>query len=462
MSPSSQTQQAASSIGDYPLLTWFGDDFTGSAAVMEVLAFAGVPTVLFTDIPSDTLRARFADSRAIGIASTARSKNPEWMQSNLPRYLQWLHDCSAPILHYKICSTFDSAPEVGSIGQGIEIGLAVRDSAGVPMITAAPDLRRYQAFGHLFAGTSDGVWRLDRHPVMSRHPVTPMNESDLLRHLSHQSGLPSALIDLEMLAADAQDALENALASGAKILSIDTMDELSEETVGRLLWKNRQQLAFVVGSQGVEYALVRHWRAIGLLSPVSPATSAGEVAAIAAVSGSVSPTTADQLDYAASDGFELIEFPCASVVASDSEQARAEADAIAKGVAAAQRGASPLVYTARGPDDPAVDRFRRALSSSRMDTGKANARIGEALGRVLDGVLRTSALRRAVISGGDTSGYAMKQLGLQALVALAPTIPGASICTGHGDTEHDGLEIALKGGQMGSRDFFGWVRRGGG
>jgi hypothetical protein len=27
---------------------------------------------------------------------------------------------------------------------------------------------------------------------------------------------------------------------------------------------------------------------------------------------------------------------------------------------------------------------------------------------------------------------------------------------------HDGLELALKGGQMGSADYFGWIRAGGG
>jgi len=31
------------------------------------------------------------------------------------------------------------------------------------------------------------VHRLDRHPVMSRHPVTPMSEADVARHLEKQS-----------------------------------------------------------------------------------------------------------------------------------------------------------------------------------------------------------------------------------------------------------------------------------
>ena len=71
--------------------------------------------------------------------------------------------------------------------------------------------------------------------------------------------------------------------------------------------------------------------------------------------------------------------------------------------------------------------------------------------------MRRAALRRAVVSGGDTSGHASRQLGIHALTALAPTIPGAAIlprpCRG---------ELALKGGQMGSPDYFGWVRDGGG
>jgi len=88
--------------------------------------------------------------------------------------------------------------------------------------------------------------------------------------------------------------------------------------------------------------------------------------------------------------------------------------------------------------------------------------IGEALGRILHRVLERSGMRRAVVSGGDTSGYATRQLGIFALSALAPTIPAAAIFKAHADGSMDGLELALKGGQMGSPDYFGWVRSGGG
>lgn len=152
-----------------PLLTWYGDDFTGSAAVMEVLAFAGIDSVLFSAVPSNELRARFGQARAIGIASTARAQDPVWMDENLPEPFAFLHGLGAPILHYKVCSTFDSSARSGNIGKAIEIGLTIRPSVAVPVLTAAPQQRRYQAFGHLFAGSFDGVHRLDRHPVMARH-----------------------------------------------------------------------------------------------------------------------------------------------------------------------------------------------------------------------------------------------------------------------------------------------------
>ena len=56
-----------------PLLTFYGDDFTGSTAVMEVLSFAGVPTMLFME-PRIGCFERLPNLQAIGIAGTAGPK----------------------------------------------------------------------------------------------------------------------------------------------------------------------------------------------------------------------------------------------------------------------------------------------------------------------------------------------------------------------------------------------------
>ncbi|WP_434620892.1 four-carbon acid sugar kinase family protein [Tabrizicola sp. M-4] len=449
-------------LGEGPLICWLGDDFTGSAAVMEVLAFAGLPAVLFTDVPEPALARRFAGARGVGIATTLRSEGPEEMRRQIAAPLRWLEGLGAPILHYKICSTFDSAPEVGSIGCAIEAALEVRPAVAVPMLTAAPGMRRYQAFGSLFAGLPEGVFRLDRHPVMARHPVTPMAEADLLRHLARQTALPGGLISLEDLAAGAEARVEALLAAGVRIISVDNMDAGTEAAAGRLIWGQRGRMGLVVGSQGVEYALVRHWQEAGLLPVAAEVPSAGAVAQIVAVSGSVSPVTKAQLDWAGGHGFALLDFDAAAVCGGEAALQQEEARLVRAALEAAGRGQSPLIHSAAGPDDPAVARFRAALAETGIAMGEANRRIGTALGRILDAVLRGTGLRRAVISGGDTSGHGMRALGLQALVALAPTIPGAALCRAHGAGAHDGLEIALKGGQMGSEDYFGWIRAGGG
>ena len=82
------------------LLGCVGDDFTGSAAVMEVLEFAGLKSALFLDIPTPAQLARFKGLRGIGIASTARTHRPEWMEEHLPEPFEFLRDTGAPLVHY--------------------------------------------------------------------------------------------------------------------------------------------------------------------------------------------------------------------------------------------------------------------------------------------------------------------------------------------------------------------------
>ncbi len=91
-----------------------------------------------------------------------------------------------------------------------------------------------------------------------------------------------------------------------------------------------------------------------------------------------------------------------------------------------------------------------------MDGGE---RVGAGLGCVLDRVIREAGLTRAVIAGGDTSSHAARRLGLIALTAESPIVPGGALLRGH-RADDTGLEIVLKGGQMGPPDFFVRVRDG--
>lgn len=447
-----------SDLPDGPLVAWYGDDFTGAAATMEVLAFAGLPSMLFLEPPSEAQLARFPDLRGIGVASTARAEGPDWMRAQLPDIFSRLAALRPGLLHYKICSTLDSSPDVGSIGCAIEIGAEVTGARLVPFLVAAPQMGRYQVFGQLFAAHGDRVYRLDRHPVMSRHPVTPMDEADVSAHVARQSArITARAMTMAEISATPPQPFEGAELS---LLTLDCWDRVSEISNGALLWQGRAQAPFVVGSQGVEFALVEHWREAGLIPPATAPRGIGRAGAMVSVSGSVSPTTADQIAWSRANGFEAIPFDAAAICRGES--AGEEAQAIAAALDALARGRDPLIHTAEGPDDPAVARFRATVAATGADIGVVNRQTGEALGRILRNVLERSGATRAVISGGDTSGHATRQLGVYALSVLAPTIPGASIFKAHADGPMDGLQLALKGGQMGSPDYFGWVRDGGG
>lgn len=452
-------------LPDGPVVAWYGDDFTGSSAVMEALTFAGLPSVLFFNLPTQAQLQKFPNVKGVGIASTARTQSPKWMEEHLPFALKTLSELSNGIVHYKVCTTMDSSPEIGSIGKAIEVGATTLNTNCVPILIAAPQMQRYQCFGNLFAGIGDNVYRIDRHPVMSRHPVTPILEADVAKHLELQTDqVAFHSIHIDQLH-NSEIALEQYLPEPNESISgitIDCVDEMSEAAAGALIWNGRKQNRFVVGSQGVEYALIRHFKNQGQLDAAPAFTGIGRADRTVIVSGSVSPITAQQIDWSRDNNFDCIQFDAAAVCGNKNDLKREVEKVFNAALKAIDEGKDPLIYSVNGPDDLLVARFYNAVEQSGLDPSAANQRVGEALGEILIRVIDETDIRRIVVSGGDTSGYATQKLDLFALTALSPTIPGAAIFRTHAENRFDGLELALKGGQMGTTDYFGWIRDGGG
>ncbi len=444
-----------------PLIAFYGDDFTGSSAAMEATAFAGIDSVLFLAPPTPRRLRDFAGYRVIGVAGVARAQSPAWMDAHLPPVFDLLAAAGAPVIHYKVCSTFDSAPHIGSIGRAIDIA-AQKFGGWIPLVVADPGMGRYQATGNLFAAAHGGVYRLDRHPVMARHPVTPMDEADLARHLAKQTDRKIGLVDfVSVKRGDGDACLARELEAGAKIVSIDVLDKETLIEAGRLVWERGANPVFGVGSQGLEAALVAYWRHAGLISQQAPTFRAGPVERIACVSGSVSPVTAAQIALARENGFATIALDTARAVDAG-EWERETGRAAEAALTAVGDGRDALVHSAAGPDDPAVVAFRTAVEASGRPVEAVNERVGAGLGAILDRILTTARLPRAVISGGDTSGRAASMLGIDALTAIAPLAPGSPLCRAHAArADREGLEIALKGGQVGASDFFLAAKNGG-
>lgn len=444
-----------------PLLAFYGDDFTGSTDAMEALALAGLRTVLFLAAPTPALLAgRFADVRCLGVAGTSRAMTPAEMDAELVPVLRALWSAGAPLLHYKVCSTFDSAPHIGNIGHVVDFARRdLVDGRTVSVLAGSPPLRRYTVFGNHFAAAADGIHRLDRHPTMSRHPSTPMHESDLRLHLSRQTTASCALmsvVDLDGDAAAVDARFEAVTRDAPGMLLYDVLDEPRLRAAGRLVWREAQRAPhFIVGSSGVGYALTAHWRESGLIAgaraalpPVRP------VDRLLVLSGSASPMTAQQIAWARENGFEAIRAPAEELVQADRAESVRGA-LFTQAHAALAAGRSVVIYTAAGPDDPSLQATRERLA-----TGGNTARLlGGAMGRLARDLLAATGLRRVLIAGGDTSSYAAQELGLLALEMQSELTPGAPLCRGHSnDPRIDGLEIALKGGQMGGPDYFGRVR----
>lgn len=446
-------------------LAFYGDDITGSTDSMEALVLAGIPTVLFLEPPTiEQVSAKFPHIQAVGLAGMSRTMTPQEMKQSLPTAFSSLKELGAPIVHYKVCSTFDSSPSTGSIGCATEIGMEVFQSKMVPVAVGAPKLKRFVVFGNHFATLNDITYRLDRHPVMSKHPVTPMDESDLRLHLGKQTTRKIGLLDLRHLAlsdADVDAFLQKQSDDGNEIIILDTLDNSHLLKVGRLLWDlGRRQPTFVVGSSGVEFALAEYLQAEKQIRPVHDFVSPGPIAQIVAISGSASPWTASQIQWALAHGFEGIQMDSVQLVDVKTQEAE-RSRLVAQAVDLISSNKSVLLYSAIGPDDPKIASTKEQIREFGLSFNNVGEILATQQGIVLRDILTKTGLRRAAVAGGDTCGYVLKQLGIFVLEFIIPLGTAAPLCRASSNMpQFDGMEIALKGGQLGEVDFFGSVQKG--
>lgn len=424
-------------------IAYYGDDFTGATDTLATAARAGLRTLLFLGLPSAAQLERAGPLDCLGIAGAARAMTPAQMQVELEPVGRLFAQLGAPVMHYKTCSTFDSAPHVGSIGAAIRILQPHAGNGFVPIVGGQPNLRRYCVFGNLFAGAGSGLYRIDRHPTMRRHPVTPMHEADLRLHLAQQGLAQVASIDYPDYAQPAET-LDRQLCDliaqqpDAVLLDIAHADHLA--TVGRMIWQQaRRQPLLAAGPSSVVQALAAHWQREAPVSNASIAPADGPVLVLA---GSLSPVTARQIEAASSYEPLLLD---ATLLAQDENYRLQMARHIAVRLA---QGIDLLACTSRGG---------HAASGAPADA-RALAR---ACGDLLAQILKLNPLKRLGIAGGDTSSHAVQALDAWGLSYQAQLAPGVALCRLHSDDPTlDGLEIMLKGGQMGGERLFEELRAG--
>jgi len=446
-------------------LSFYGDDFTGSTDVLETLALNGIPAALFLEAPEISEVEAFElkvgvgatkgsrKIKAFGVAGVSRSLNPGEMDHELPPIFEKISAVKTDFFHYKVCSTFDSAVNTGNIGHAVELALKYFPASYIPLLVGAPFLNRFVVFGNLFARVHENTYRLDRHPTMSKHPVTPMTESDLRLHLKQQTTRPMALVDqfaLEEQYGDVQDYLKELIngSGGYVLFDTTTVDHLT--TIGKLLMTFQNgDSSLLVGSSGVEYALAFYLQQQAKISSVKQVIDAGEAPNMVVTAGSAAPGTAEQIRHMETLGHTAIRLKTEKLLdpmesAGESERSASQA------VQCLERKQVPMLYTALGPDDPAIRSTAQAAGKLGLNPNEIGSQIAQAQGKVLKEIIHKAGKLRVA-----------RVLGIYALETLCPIAPGAPLCVAHSnDPLIDGLEIALKGGQNGNEKYFESIYKG--
>jgi len=442
------------------LLTFYGDDFTGSTDALEQLTLAGIRTALFIQSPTPAQLQKFPGLQAIGVAGKTRSLAPGAMERELKTFLVALKKLKPRHVHYKVCSTFDSAPNVGSIGKVMDLAAKIFPAKFIPLLVAAPTLGRFTVFGQHFArygiGSAGAIHRLDRHPSISKHPVTPMTEADLRLHLSKQTRKKMALFDILKLALpekEFQCALQKILAEKPGVVLFDALTIEDLARIGGVLEKcaTAKNPLFSVGSSGIENALAAHWAGGAMRSRVPAGRQVSPTKQILVGSGSCSPVTSGQIAWALKNGFA--EVPLDTMALANPQKRLAE---IARAVGSASKllksQRSVIVHTTKSGSDKRI--------AAKLKNTMAQI-LGTAIGEVLRAVVAQSSVRRICIAGGDTSSFAAQALGIEALEMIASLTPGAPLCRAFApNSPVDKLEVVFKGGQVGAKDYLQTVLKG--
>jgi uncharacterized protein YgbK (DUF1537 family) len=357
--------------------------------------------------------------------------DPDQMRAALPEVGRFFRDQGVRLLHYKCCSTFDSAPSVGNLAVAMETLRSFATSPVVPIIGGQPSLGRYCSFSNLFATAGDQVYRIDRHPTMSHHPATPMLEADLVRHFEALSLPGVAAIHWPSLFGDALErAWVEAVSKNPPAVLLDVIEEHQLEAIGSLLQREAERDAILaIGASSVAEA----WFAGSHIDERSAASDPADGPVFAFI-GSLSPVTRRQVAEARS--YTVLHIAPEDIIGNPARRAAIRDEAVS--VLVGNRNLMISTAPVHGPTPRSLVRGLAAASAG-----------------LVDEIVRRSGIRRVAIAGGDTSTMAATALGFWGLSFSGLASRGSTICRGrHDDPARDGMLLLLKGGQMGDEQVF--------
>lgn len=417
-----------------PLLGAVADDFTGATDLANMLARAGMRTVLALGRPGtgDTV----PEAEAIVVALKSRTAPVDEAVADSLAAWRWLSRAGAEQCYFKYCSTFDSTPQ-GNIGP---VALALMDETGADFTVycpAFPEAGRTIYQGHLFVFDRP----LNESPLKD-HPLTPMTDADLARWLSPQLGgeavglIPFAAVEAGVKGIEL--AIHQLRAKGIRHAVVDALTDQHLLALGHAV----ADLPLVTAGSGLGLGLPGNFARAGKLAGGAADVLPQIGGPVLMLSGSCSAATNAQVARWEEAGGALLRLDPLELAEGAMDAARAW------DWAAARMEDLPVLIASTAPPE------RVKAAQAKLGQARAAALVEEVLAGIAVRARDDTGIggvRRFIVAGGETSGAVAAALGVRRLAVGPQIAPGVPWCATLGDAP---LGLALKSGNFGGETFF--------
>ena len=421
------------------------DDDTGASDLAGMLAGQGLRTLLVIDLPGQSQLEEWSEGyHAVVMAEGTRNLRPQEARARTRAALRLLKSGDPRAFQLKYCSTFDSTPE-GNIGPAIDAALEELGEEFTVALPALPVNGRTTYQGYHFVRD-----RLLSDSPMRDHPLTPMTEANLVRHLGRQTARRVGLAPYDSVEAGAEELgrrLERLRADGVSIAVVDCLSDAHVETVCRA----SADLRLVTGGSAFGQGLPAVWRERGWVEALDvPAATLSspdrEGRGRLVVAGSCSVATRAQNRWFESRGAPSFRVEPRALLGEEFGRATL-VEGVRRHLAA---GRDCLLYTTDEPSE--VARVQTWAAGQGVDVPALGQAIAHALADLVSEILEGAPAGGLVFAGGETSGALCRRLSLGALRVGRNIEPGVPLC--HSLGRHR-LPVVLKSGNFGGEDFYG-------
>ena len=418
-------------------VTIIADDNTGATDAAGMLTGYGAKAVLLMN-PDYLKNSYVRDNFDIVVLGTRiRSVDPEEAFRKTEEAVRSVYK-NSDLIQLKYCSTFDSTPK-GNIGQSIDAARSVINFSSTPVCPALPVNGRTTYMGYHFVGD-----RLLSESVLSRHPLNPMKDSNLVRWLSYQTEVPAGLIDYSVISKGTGAVLEKRKQLENMGIIYHVTDAVCQENID-IITDTYKDTGFLTGGSGISASIGRLYFNTGAAGKTDERLEKlGKKTLI--ISGSDSETTRKQKERALSSGFTLIAVNPYEIL-----DGTASPEKTAEKADSSFSSGGRVILTVDNNGMNSSSNVKKKGSEKGLTAEQTGEKISLFLGRTAREIINISNIDRLLVAGGETSGYVCQECGIEALDVGKQLDPGVPYCF---PLEKSRPMVVLKSGNFGAEDLF--------